>query len=278
MRLRKRVVLSLAAMTLATASMPPARAASPSQVLHPAVTVMSFNACGGACRHGEVPHTAAHIAAAARQSGAAVVLLQELCYSQYVQVRKLLAVHGYHGRFAAATRSHACGTAFGVAVLVRGGVTESVTLPLPTTGGYEHRTLLGVTTTLAGRRTFVAVVHLSPSPAAGLDRQLTRVVDYLDHHGDDPVIIGGDFNSLPTKPALADLYSRSTAGTGHFIEADELRGGYAHRGGAPTFDTDARKIDYVFFSASAFTAPRATTQPTTLSDHRVYLAKARPRP
>ena len=42
-----------------------------------------------------------------------------------------------------------------------------------------HRALLGVTAVLAGRRTFVATVHLSPSPAAGLDTQLATVAHYL---------------------------------------------------------------------------------------------------
>jgi endonuclease/exonuclease/phosphatase family metal-dependent hydrolase len=234
------------------------------------VTVISFNACGAACRHGEVPVTARHIATLARTAD--VILLQELCRPQFDRVRKLLP--GFRGRYAPAIVGRGCGgTAFGVAVLVRGPVLSSVVLPLPTSPGYEHRNLLGVTTRIGGRRTFVATVHLSPSPSAGLDSQLAAVARYLD--GDGPTIVGGDFNSLPEKPELLQFYSGAAGGTGHFIEADEFRNRRPAIGGVPTFDVAERKIDYVFFSAGDFARPSASSEPTALSDHRVYEATAR---
>jgi endonuclease/exonuclease/phosphatase family metal-dependent hydrolase len=269
------------ALGLVTVAMPAAHAArvesyrpaTRAYVMPRDVIVVSFNACGGICRRGEVPVTARHIAGLARNAD--VVLLQELCESQFDRVRTLLKTSGFHGRFAAATVSRDCRTAFGVAVFVRAPVLESAVLPLPTRPGYEHRTLLGVTARIGGRRTFVATVHLSPSPAAGLDGQLTTVARYLDAHAAGPAIVGGDFNSLPVKPQLLEFYSAAAGGTGRFLEADEFRGRRAEIGGFPTFDVAGRKIDYVFFSTGDFAAPTAGSLPTTLSDHRVYRGTAR---
>ncbi len=282
MKLRARVVVGAVSLGLVTVTMPAAHAAARVGPYTPVaraselprdVTVVSFNTCGGVCRRGEVRVTAQHIATAARVAD--VVLLQELCRSQFDRVRTLLAPEGFRGRYAAATVSRDCGTAFGVAVFVRAPVLGSAVLPLPTRPGYEHRTLLGVTTVLRGRRTFVATVHLSPSPAGGLDDQLATVALYLDAHAGDPAIIGGDFNSLPVKPGLRRFYSAAAGGSGHFLEADEFRGRRAVIGGAPTFDVANRKIDYVFFSAGDFARPSAGSEATTLSDHRVYEAAAR---
>jgi endonuclease/exonuclease/phosphatase family metal-dependent hydrolase len=303
MRLRKRVVLGCAALAMLAVAMPEAHAArrvpatagaayplaSPPVALSPvprgasrAATVVSFNACGGVCRRGEVDRTAAHIADVALRRDADAVLLQELCYGQYVRVRTLLAAHGYTGRFVASTRSRACAgddhrqaLGFGVAELVRGRISGSLVLPLPTSRGFERRTLLGVSALIGGRRTLVLVVHLSPSAAAGLDRQLALLSGYLDRYTGEPVIVGGDFNSLPDKAGLATVYSAAAGGTGDFIEADELRGRRPARGGAPTFDVAGRKIDYVFLSADFFSHPQATSLWTGLSDHRVYVATAR---
>jgi endonuclease/exonuclease/phosphatase family metal-dependent hydrolase len=284
MRLRKRMVLGLVALVMVGVSMPEARAArlQPTAAAarpHTAprnVTVMSFNACGALCRHGEVVRTAEHVVTVARQRNVDAVLLQELCYRQFQQIRRSLAPLGYAGRFAGTTRSRTCGSAFGVATLVRGPVSGSVVMPLPTSSGYEQRALLGVTARVGGRTTFVAVVHLSPSPAAGLDGQLAVVARYLDRRTGLPVIIGGDFNSLPSKPGLARFYSTAAGGTGHFVEADQAHGARIARGGAPTFDVAGRKIDYVFLAADAFAAARATSTATGFSDHRVYVATARP--
>jgi endonuclease/exonuclease/phosphatase family metal-dependent hydrolase len=245
-------------------------------------TVVSFNACGGVCRHGEVDRTAVHIADVALRPGADAVLLQELCYGQYVRTRKLLAPHGYTGRFVTSTRSRACartdrrhGTGFGVAMLVRGRISGSAVLPLPTPPGFERRALLGVAATIGGRRTLVVVVHLSPSAAAGLDRQLAVLSGYLNRHAGEPVIVGGDCNALPTRPGLARLYSPAAGGSGDFVEADELRGRRPARGGAATFNAAGRKIDYIFLSNGFFRDPRATSLRTRLSDHHVYVATAR---
>jgi endonuclease/exonuclease/phosphatase family metal-dependent hydrolase len=240
------------------------------------VSVMSFNVCGGVCRHGEVARTAAFTATTAVRRRASVVLLQELCYSQYVRVRSLLARHGYTGRFARATSAGRCddrdgrhGAGFGVAVLVKGKASGTVVRRLPTARDSEPRVLLGTTATVGGRRTFVAVVHLSPSPRAGLARELRSVAAYLTPRADRPVIVGGDFNALPAYPGLNRFYSAESGGTGRFVEMDR------RHAAAPTFDIAGRKIDYVFVSAGLFAQHRAISIGTAMSDHRVYIGTAR---
>ena len=248
----------------------------------PSVSIMSFNVCGGVCHHGEVERTAGYTARTAVARNASVVLLQELCYGQFVRVRSLLAAKGYSGTFAAASRSAGCAvddpqqrTGFGVAVLVRGAMHARVVKPLPTPTGIERRLLLGVTADVAGRSTFVAVVHLSPSPAAGLQRQLSALAKYMNPKASRPSIVGGDFNSLPNNPGLGGFYSATAGGTGKFIETDEMRTGIAARGGTATFDTADRKIDYVFLSDEWFEHPRAESLTTTMSDHHIYIGTAR---
>src|SRR3954471_14592663 len=62
------------------------------------VSVMSFNVCGAACRRGEVRRTAEFVASTALDHNASAVLLQELCFGQFVRVRELLAAKGYSAR------------------------------------------------------------------------------------------------------------------------------------------------------------------------------------
>ena len=246
------------------------------------VTVMSFNVCGGVCRRGEVDRTASFAARTALRRKADVVLLQELCYSQFRKVRSLLAAEGFSARFAAQTHSPACarddrrhGTGFGVAVLVRGRATGTVVRHLPTRAGFEPRLMLGTTATVGGRRTFVAVVHLSPTRRAGLDRELTVLAGELNRRTRGPVIVGGDFNAMPDHAQMGRFYSAAAKGRGRFTELDEMRGGVASRGGAPTFDLYHRKIDYVFASRRWFDRPSAAGIATPMSDHRVYVGSFR---
>src|SRR3954454_18732764 len=101
MGLRKRVVLGVVALVMVGGSVPEARAdrgrhtaVTRAYAAPRLVTVMSFNACGAMCRHGEVDRTAANVTDAALRGGATAVLLQELCYRQYLRIRDGLATHG----------------------------------------------------------------------------------------------------------------------------------------------------------------------------------------
>jgi endonuclease/exonuclease/phosphatase family metal-dependent hydrolase len=140
---------------------------------------------------------------------------------------------------------------------VRGSAAGTVVQRLPVRAGLEPRVLLGTYATVGGRRTLIAVVHLSPSPHAGLARQLRAVAGVLDR----PAIVGGDFNTLPASPELRPFYARC-------VEMDPTRG-------TPTFDTGPKKIDYIFASSGLAAGARATSIPTAMSDHRVYLGTIR---
>ena len=269
MMLRGAVVTLLAAAALGVPAPAAARPADPDSHWFPRaaaapvlrraavpVTVMSFNACGGVCRRGEIRRTAAGIVGTAASHRASVILLQELCHAQFTAVRKSLP--GWSGRFAAQTTTKGCGRdrRFGVAVLTRGKLSGATVERLPTTAGSEARLLLGATAVIGGRRTFVAVVHLSPSADEGRQAQLAAVARHLRPRERSPMIVGGDFNSMPANPGLRSFY-------GSMTELDRTK--------APTFDLHRRKIDYIFVSPGWFSGPRARSLPTTLSDHRVYL-------
>jgi endonuclease/exonuclease/phosphatase family metal-dependent hydrolase len=263
MKLRHAVLVPLLTLSAMGMASPrpglPAPRSTPPPPASSYLRVMSFNACGAACRNGEIPHTAVAIADAALGDRASVVMLQEVCVGQYRRIGALLRGYGYTGRFTAPTHARRCGAdrRFGVALFVRGPVTGSAVLRLPTRPGYEKRALLGVSVTLTGREMVVAVVHLSPSPAAGLDDQLRVLAAYLHRRADRPTVVGGDFNALPGKPGMRRVAA------GRYVELDA-------RHNRPTFDTADRKIDYVFASAASFADPWAVVTPTPMSDHGMY--------
>ncbi|AGZ40522.1 endonuclease/exonuclease/phosphatase family protein [Actinoplanes friuliensis] len=234
----------------------------------PTVRVMSFNTCGAACNDGEVPRTAAYLARTVIAQRSEVVFLQELCRSQFRKIQSLTRTRGYQAIFAAQTRSRRCGGDFGVALLVRGKTWGKVVRRLPGRPGFERRVLLGAQAQVAGRQTFVAVVHTSPSVRAGRPRQLRAVADFLRPYASGPAIVGGDFNTLPGDPGLSGLLSRTAGGTGRYLELDQLRR-------RPTFETVSRKIDYIFASESSFASPAAAGLRTTMSDHRIYVGTFR---
>jgi endonuclease/exonuclease/phosphatase family metal-dependent hydrolase len=274
--LRRGAIVAMVGLLVAVAGGP--APAAHAQTAAARVTVMSFNVCGGVCRGGEVTRTAAYTVRTALRHKASVVLLQELCYSQFLPIRARLGRAGYIARFAVTTSAGACdnhdrkhGKGFGVAVLVRGKTSGTVVRRLPTPRGAEGRVLLGTNATLGGRRTFVAVVHLTPSPQTVLSRQLHTVAALLDSRARHPAIVGGDFNAKPSYAGLNRLYGRSAGGFGRFLEANGRRGGQA------TFDGGA-KVDYIFFTEAQYERPTALSIPTTMSDHHVYIGTAVIRP
>jgi endonuclease/exonuclease/phosphatase family metal-dependent hydrolase len=246
------------------------------------VKAMSFNVCGAVCRGGEITTTAAFAANKATSTGASVAFLQELCYSQYKRIQKLVAKKGYSTVYTSTTNSRTCdnhdkryGTGFGMAILVKGRVSGRTVLRLPVTPGHEGRAVLGATARIGGRSTFVAVVHNSPSAAGGLDRQLKVLASFLNAKAARPTIVGGDFNAMPGNPGMGRFYSPAAGGTGRFTELDETRRGKPARSGMATFRGGNRKIDYIFVSRAHFGSPKATSRATSVSDHCVYIGAAR---
>jgi len=146
--------------------------ATPAQAAPGPIRVMTFNICGNVCRKGEVTKTAGNVAYQVTARRVGVTFLQEVCYSQFLAIRKRLLRRGYHGVFAASTSGGKCddhdrkhGSGFGNAILVRGPVSGRVVrrLPIPSPVRAEARTLLGTSARLGGRWVFLATTHTAPS-------------------------------------------------------------------------------------------------------------------
>ncbi|MEU4219181.1 endonuclease/exonuclease/phosphatase family protein [Actinoplanes sp. NPDC026623] len=242
--------------------------AAPARAQEPVVNVVTFNVCGNVCRHGEVTRTAQNVARQVRDRHASVAMLQELCYSQFLRVRALLAPHGYSAVFAPATTGGQCddrdrrhGRGFGVAIVARGTLSGRVVrqLPSPYETRPEPRVALGARVHLAGRSVLVVTTHTAPR-GPNLALQLAAIQRWLvPIAAGRPVIFGGDLNSLPTSPDLAGFGAE-------FQEADRRPEPLT------TFIPAPRKIDHLFAS-QRFLAPHGTsTVCGAYSDHCLYLA------
>jgi endonuclease/exonuclease/phosphatase family metal-dependent hydrolase len=259
-----RIRLALAALVAVLsvpAGVPAAASAAP-----PAVKVVTFNLCGNVCRHGEVTATSGNIAYRVRKAGASVVMLQELCYTQFLGIRAQLARYGYRAEFAAASRGGHCddddhkhGKAFGIALLARGAMTGKVIYRLPNQlpGSSEGRVVLAATVRLPGRTIFAATTHTArdanlPVQLAAIRRWLGPLSTVL------PMVFGGDLNISPENPELDDFYAT-------FAEADADRANPM-----PTFIEPARKIDYLFAGKGFLTPVGVGRSDTGFSDHDMY--------
>jgi endonuclease/exonuclease/phosphatase family metal-dependent hydrolase len=240
----------------------------PAQAAGPPLLTMTFNACGNVCRHGEVDRTASNIAYQVRARGVSIVMLQELCYSQFLGVRDRLARYGYQGVFATAVKGGHCadkdrahGRAFGVALLARGRLSGKVAHRLIGTSPVrpEPRMVLGATVRLTGRTVFAVTTHTSPS-GPNLSAQLSAIDRWLTPlAASRPVVFGGDLNSQPASPDLDGFYDS-------FREANGGRTDVV-----PTFITVPRKIDYLFGSRDFLNRRGAGTACSGYSDHCMYL-------
>lgn len=237
----------------------PAQAAVPTAVL-----AMTFNACGNICRHGEVDVTAQNIAYQVRSRNAAVAMLQELCYSQFLGVQRKLAASGYTAVFGQATTGSHCadvdrrhGRGFGVALFVRGSMNGLMLLRLPSPSriNAEPRVALAATAMVSGRSFLVVTTHTAPS-GPNLVRQMAAIGRWLTPLAESrTVIFGGDLNSMPDNADLDPFYAV-------FNEADVR----SHP--LPTFQPTSRKIDYLFGSFLGQLA--VGTGCTGYSDHCMY--------
>jgi endonuclease/exonuclease/phosphatase family metal-dependent hydrolase len=244
---------------------PPRTAATAAATV--AVNVATFNVCGNVCRHGEVTRTAQNVVRQVTGRHAAVAMLQELCYSQFLSIRSHLAKRGYSAVFAASTtggqcdnRDHRHGRGFGVAIVARGHLTGRVVrrLPSPYEKKPEPRVALAARARLGGRSVLVVTTHTAPR-GPNLALQLTSIRRWLAPiAATQPVIFGGDLNSLPTS---ADLAGFDAA----FQEADP------RSEPLPTFIPVRRKIDYLYGSRPFLTPQGTVTGCGPYSDHCLYL-------
>ena len=264
--MRIRLLVAIVAVMLS------AFAGAPAQARPPLVKAVTFNVCGNVCRYGEVTGTAGNIAYKIRKFGASVTMLQELCYSQFLGIRTRLARYGYKAEFATASTGGRCddhdrkhGTAFGIALVVRGTIAGKVVYRLPSPYGVhpEGRVVLGATVRVAGRTMFVVTTHTAVD--ANLPVQLGAIRRWLiPIAANRPVLFGGDLNTPPGSGDLDAFYAA-------FREADVDR---VHP--LTTFlPYPPRKIDYLFGSKGFLAAAGAARADTGYSDHAMYLGAFR---
>ena len=236
------------------------------------LAILQFNMCGSACgtRFTVVDDLEGEITGRGRQPF--VVTLDEVCRGQY---DRLLADLPYHGHFEP-TVPNRCwdGSDYGTAVLVRSSDVEyagSTRLPAP--AGGEPRTVTCVRTAVLARALVACATHLDTDP----DNTTSQVAAVADHAGafraDAAVVVGGDFNTIPGRPALDPM----EAG---FVEADAaddaFTGGCARArcGDGAGYAHPTRKIDYVFLSRGDFTGVSTQVTSAQHSDHTPLWATA----
>jgi len=266
MRIRLAVAALVAVLSVLAGAPVAASAALPS------VKVVTFNLCGNVCRYGEVAATSGNIAYKVRKVGASVVMLQELCYTQFLGIRGRLERYGYTGEFAAASNGGHCddddhkhGKAFGIALLAHGLMTNRVMfrLPNPAPVNPEGRVMLAATVRLRGRVIFAATTHTALG--ANLPAQLEALRHWMvPLAGHAPLVFGGDLNIPPQNAGLDPFYQA-------FNEADADR----EKPMSTFIPAPARKIDYVFGSKGYLTPVWAGRANTGYSDHYMYMGTFR---
>lgn len=170
----------------------------------------------------------------------------------------------------------------GVAAIWTGGgrgVTSTMTFR---TQRADDRIGLACVTWIRGARQRVCSVHLLSPHNDKQARMRFKQARELRHvaakwvRRDDLVVLGGDFNTQPTRPTLDNIYRLD--GRGDFREATPPRVGLAEcRCTQITGDGGRAKIDYIFFSANrmASGADRSLRVTPTASDHHMLSGWAR---
>ncbi|WP_049573236.1 endonuclease/exonuclease/phosphatase family protein [Nonomuraea sp. SBT364] len=294
----------------------PATADTPDAADWPRPRFLSYNVCGAASQCADIygdSRTAwrDQVVKAIDHWGADLVMLQEVCYNQWTLLRDHLQNRAgkpsYDSVWAAALPASpstaGCsrwGTdhRFGVVIFAKGGVgtinngSRSVHA-LPEAEPVENRIMLCARASVTGRMVRACTTHVDHHPATA-KLQVERVASITRAFASegDPVVLGGDFNVLPTDAALDPLYDHN-GGYGVFQEVDEndkdFFGGTCGRSldrcrsgeataepvCSPKVGTPG-KIDYIFLSYYWFTTVRGDAAACTpgMSDHHLLRGAA----
>ena len=235
---------------------------APAAAATPYLQAMTFNICGAACNRGSLrvaDYTARRIA----RVKPGVVFLQEVCHSQFRRIKSKLAGRGYSFTFARQRYAPRCSGGYGVALVFRGTLLKREVRKLARKRGYSAaRVALGVTARVQGRTMFLLSVHNATGVREGNPAHLRQLKSWMDSKvwAGLPVVAGGDWNASPWAPGI-----RAISKTYRDLDYRDNQG---------TFDRGMRKIDYIFVSRH-FTSVGGITLPSRISDHRVYLGRAR---
>jgi endonuclease/exonuclease/phosphatase family metal-dependent hydrolase len=261
------ITAATACTTTRTSTPAPARAA---------ITVVSYNIHAG--KDASSRPNLERVAAVLDSLGGDIVLLQEVDRgterSGHVdQVAELERLTGMHGAFGKSLDFQ--GGDYGIAALSRWPIDSTEVVPLPTEppadrggGMFEPRVALHLVISTPAGPVHVIGTHLGAEGVSTFRDQEAR--DLLEHlrtrvAPDAPIIVGGDFNSIPTSDVVAgfsrnfrDTWAECGNGEGHTFPADSA----------------VRRIDYVFVRGLRCTAAKV---PATLaSDHRPMVVTLQP--
>ncbi|MGW1146755.1 FG-GAP-like repeat-containing protein [Streptomyces sp. NPDC002454] len=271
---------------------PAARADSVAGPDAPPVRFVSYNICGNMCTDAKGYDNQRRIDTVVAEASGATwnadqLHLQEVCRPQYDAIRTRLQSRGFHGLFTTTLsgRANVCGGAdYGVAILVKGSITETRELDLTVGGETEPIKVPCVKSYTQSRANWACSVHLYWSDAVLREREAALLAAQARQWIDagTPVVLGGDFNGSPRSKMASSFYEPgiNDGGQGDFVEADETDrdhfvadpcrtdGRARCRSGEPTFGST--KIDYLFLSAHHFKGAKAEVLPQDprVSDHR----------
>lgn len=246
--LLRRALTALLAIAGLLAFAPAAGADTVSPTTAPVLRFFSYNICGNWTCSSKPDETAVRTDKVLSETLAwrsDLVFLQEVCASQFDEIRTALAPHGYSGYFKATLTPDIdpdpardlCNAGsgesdYGIAVLAKGPLTNVQYLDLATGAekGQEEWYAACVDATVQGRTTRACSVHLYSDLTDIAAAQAVKLAAHADSWIDQniPVVLAGDFNPrfsggqalAPQSKVLDSLYSHS-GGTGRFIEADE---------------------------------------------------------
>ncbi|MDA0138492.1 endonuclease/exonuclease/phosphatase family protein [Solirubrobacter deserti] len=156
---------------------------------------------------------------------------------------------------------------YGTAILSSYDIVSSRNTLLPRPNNGEQRGLLEAVIKVGKARVRVANTHLQHNSDVERTAQVNRILELLEP-AEEPTVLLGDLNALPTAPELAPLYTR-------FDDAWTLGGvgeGFTYPAEAPD-----RRIDYVFVSPDV-DVKKAQVHPTPASDHLPVSAKLQVKP
>lgn len=244
------------------------------------IRVAHYNLCGAAAvcpwnSGGSGPGTSiARLVERAADFRADIVTVNEICLTQYAELKRQLARAGWQmdGTYASSQDNvPACGSTgrFGSAVLSREDVPDDRQeySRFVDTGGETYtnggrtvevrRGLLCADTWFAGEPLTACTAHTNAKAPGQLREIRDRTADTARFPDDVPVIVAGDLNLPPTDPALSYLTDR-------FTEADS---------GDQEPTADGRKIDYVFADRRHFTAVDGDAEMYAESDHALLTGR-----
>ncbi|MFD6758054.1 FG-GAP-like repeat-containing protein [Streptomyces roseolus] len=268
---------------------------------------VSFNMCGSGnpCTPEKGYTDSAKYAAVLDQTtgsgwNADQIFLQEVCRYQYDELAAQLKPKGFQGLYTTTvqlgTASGLCaggadGTKgdYGMALFVKGTVSDSTVLELTVGGESEPIKSPCLKSYTQGRANWACSVHLYWNDSALRDAEAKKLAQQaaLWQEQGYPVVLGGDFNGRPDSTMAATFYGSGAGGNGTFVEADETdkdfftstclsAGASRCRSGETTFGDSRRKLDYLFFSGAHFKDVKGDVLPTftAASDHDMIRAAA----